>query len=103
MKTTSPPFKMVNAGRPTTRSRHIDIQHFAIQDWKQAGDLELIHIPGIINPADCLTKPVAWILHSRHTGRLMGHYVEPIFLWLNSFLHRLILVSCLCLFLTSCL
>ena len=66
--------KMVNAGRPTTRSRHIDIQHFAIQDWKQAGDLELIHIPGIINPADCLTKPVAWVLHSRHSRRLMGHY-----------------------------
>lgn len=66
--------KMVNAGRPTVRSRHIDIQHFAIQDWKQAGDIHLIHIPGIINPADCLTKPVAWILHSRHARRLMGHY-----------------------------
>ena len=66
--------KMVNAGKPTPRSRHIDIQHFAIQDWKQAGDLKLIHIPGIINPADCLTKPVAWVLHSRHARRLMGHY-----------------------------
>jgi hypothetical protein len=66
--------KIVNAGRPTVRTRHIDIQFFAIQDWKAAGDLVLVHIPGIINPADCLTKPVPWILHSRHSRRLMGHY-----------------------------
>jgi hypothetical protein len=64
--------KMVNAGRPTPRSRHIDIQHFAIQEWKQAGDITLIHIPGIINPSECLTKPVAWILHSRHARRFIG-------------------------------
>jgi hypothetical protein len=25
--------KMINAGKPTGRSRHIDIQYFAIQDW----------------------------------------------------------------------
>jgi hypothetical protein len=25
---------MINASRPTPRSRHIDIQHFAIQEWK---------------------------------------------------------------------
>jgi hypothetical protein len=42
--------KMVNAGRPTVRSRHIHIQHFAIQAWKQAGNIHLLHIPGIINP-----------------------------------------------------
>jgi hypothetical protein len=36
--------KMINAGRPTVRSRHIDIQHFAIQDWKQAGDIRLLHV-----------------------------------------------------------
>jgi hypothetical protein len=28
---------------------------------------------GIIDPADCLTKPVAWILHHCHARRLMGH------------------------------
>jgi hypothetical protein len=25
--------KMINAGKPTERSRHINIQHFAMQDW----------------------------------------------------------------------
>ena len=65
---------MINARRPTERSRHIDIQHFAIQDWKEAKDIVMRHIPGIINPADDLTKPLGWILHERHARRIMGHY-----------------------------
>jgi hypothetical protein len=66
--------RMINAKVPTERSRHIDIQHFAIQDWKAAGDIVMCHIPGIINPSDGLTKPLGWILHSRHARRIMGHY-----------------------------
>ena len=65
---------MVNHRVPTERSRHIDIQHFAIQDWREAGDIVLRHIPGVINPPDDLTKPLGWILHSRHARRIMGHY-----------------------------
>ena len=65
---------IVNARRPTERSRHIDIQHFALQDWKDAGDIEMKFIPGIINPADDLTKPLGWVLHARHARRFMGHY-----------------------------
>jgi hypothetical protein len=67
--------KMVNARIPTDRSRHILIQHFAIQDWKDAGDIVMRHIPGILNPSDDLTKPLGWVLHTRHARRLMGHYV----------------------------
>ena len=66
--------KMINAKIPTERSRHIDIQHFAIQDWKEAGDIIMHHIAGVINPADDLTKPLGWVLHARHARRLMGHY-----------------------------
>ena len=66
--------KMINARVPTERSRHVDIQHFAIQDWHDAGDIVMRHIPGIINPSDDLTKPLGWILHSRHARRIMGHY-----------------------------
>ena len=65
---------MINARVPTERSRHIDIQHFAIQDWKEAGDIVMSFIPGIINPSDDLTKPLGWILHDRHARRIMGHY-----------------------------
>ena len=67
--------KMVNARVPTERSRHIDIQHFAIQDWKDNGDIVMNFIPGVINPADDLTKPLGWVLHARHARRIMGHYV----------------------------
>jgi hypothetical protein len=66
--------KMVNADKPTERSRHIDIQYFAIQDWRKAGQVFLTHLRGILNPSDALTKGVGWVLHSRHTRRLMGHF-----------------------------
>jgi len=65
---------MINARVPTERSRHIDIQHFAIQDWKDAGDVVMKFIPGIINCSDDLTKPLGWVLHERHARRIMGHY-----------------------------
>jgi hypothetical protein len=57
-------FKMVNAKRPTERSGHIDIQHFAIQEWRQRGDIKLAHIPGVINdnhgPAPAIKLPAAF-------------------------------------------
>mmetsp|Transcript_9758 Transcript_9758/g.23903 ORF Transcript_9758/g.23903 Transcript_9758/m.23903 type:complete len:272 (+) Transcript_9758:335-1150(+) len=65
---------MVNNSIPTERSRHIDIQKFAIQGWKDRALVTLSHISGVINPADALTKPLGWILHHRHVRRLHGHY-----------------------------
>jgi Reverse transcriptase (RNA-dependent DNA polymerase) len=68
---------MVNASRPTPRARHIDIQHFALQEWKAAKEIVLSHIPGVINSADSLTKSLGSTLHHRHVRRLMGHYGAP--------------------------
>jgi hypothetical protein len=65
---------IINHGKPTERTRHVDIQWFAIQEWRRAGDLILRHLPGSINPADALTKPLRRILHERHCRRLLGHY-----------------------------
>ena len=65
---------MINNQVPTELLRHIDIQHFAIQDWKERGVIVMQHIAGILNPADDLTKPLGWVLHARHARRLMGHY-----------------------------
>ena len=36
---------MINSSRPTPRSRLIDIQHFAIQEWQANGEIILCHIP----------------------------------------------------------
>ena len=59
---------------PTERTRHMDIRFFQIQDWRIDNDLIMKHIPGILNPSDDLTKPLGWVLHSRHCRRIMGHY-----------------------------
>jgi len=40
---------------PTERTRHMDLCYFAIQDWREAGDIKLVHIKGILNPSDGLT------------------------------------------------
>ena len=65
---------MINESRPTPRACHIDIQHFAIQEWRNKGDVIMQHLHGILNPSDDLTKPLGWVLHSRHARRSMGHY-----------------------------
>jgi hypothetical protein len=57
---------MINENKPTPRSRHIDIQHFAIQEWRARKLIELHHIPGVVNPTDQATKALGWTLHSRH-------------------------------------
>ena len=55
---------MINNSIPT-ESRHIDIQHFAIQDLADAKDIVMQHIPGILSIPDRLTKALRWALHSR--------------------------------------
>ena len=65
---------MINQRKPTTRSRHIDVQFFAIQEWRRQGDILMKHIAGILNPADDSTKALGWILHHRHARRSMGHH-----------------------------
>ena len=65
--------KIIDVNKPTERSRHIDVCFFAIQDWKDTGIITMKRIPGIINLADDLTKPLVYVLHSRHARFIMGH------------------------------
>ena len=69
---------MINNLVPTERSRHIDIQHFAIQDWAKAKDIVMRHIPGILCIPDGLTKALGWVLHSHHARCMMGHFLNSI-------------------------
>ena len=55
---------IINACVPTGRTCHIDVQHFAIQDWNGDGSIEILHTPGGINAPDDLTKPLGWVLHA---------------------------------------
>jgi len=68
---------MINDSKPMAHSWHIVVQYFTIQEWQNRGDLEMKHIPGVINPANNETKALSWILHSRHSRRAMGHYGPP--------------------------
>ena len=69
--------KIINADKPTGRSRHMDIWFFAIQGWKEDGHITVKHTPGAIDPADDLTKPLRCVPHSRHARCMMGHRCVP--------------------------
>ncbi len=64
---------MINEDRPTSHAWHIEIQHFAIQEWCKQGDLIMEHLSGLLNPSNDLTKALSWVLHSRHACHSMGH------------------------------
>ena len=55
---------MINSRVPTERAQHIDIQHFAMQDWAHAKEIDMQHIPGILSIPHRLTKPLRWVLYS---------------------------------------
>jgi len=81
MATTTPIYEdnkscieIVNAHKPTDRVKHLEVPYFRIQNWKEDGYLLMQHIPGILSPPDLLTKPLGWVLHSRHSRRLIGHH-----------------------------
>ena len=63
---------MANASRPTRRTRHMDIKHFALLDWVSTDQLILSSISTHDNPADGLTKSLGPQLFSRHAATLLG-------------------------------
>jgi hypothetical protein len=67
---------MVNAGKPTSRSRHIDIKFYAIQEWVERDLIILQKIDTALNMADHYTKPLPQILFYRHNDYNMG-WVPP--------------------------
>jgi hypothetical protein len=72
-----PTENIVNHNRPTERSCHIKIRYFGLQHWRALGDITLLHVPGIVNPADALTKALARVAQHRLSRFLMGHYRPP--------------------------
>ena len=68
--------KMINENTaPTERCRHVDLRYWAIQDWRRVDQsLLMTHLPGVLNISDDQTKPLGYVLHTRHCRRAMGHY-----------------------------
>ena len=69
---------MINNCVPTEQSCHMNTQHFAIQDWPNAKDIVMQHIPGVPSVPDGLAKALGWVLHFRHAQRMMGHFLNAL-------------------------
>ena len=54
---------MINNCVPIEQFCHSDIQYFTIQDWADAKDIIMQHIPYIVCMPDGLTKPLSCLLH----------------------------------------
>ena len=63
---------MANAGRPTKRTEHIDIRHFAILSWVEQDLITLKRVPTNDNSSDALTKNTPRILFNRHADYILG-------------------------------
>ena len=63
---------MANAQQASTRTRHIDIKHFALVDWVEQDLMILEDIKTAENSSDAMTKATAKILFYRHMDTIMG-------------------------------
>ncbi len=66
---------MAQAGKPTKRTKHVDLKVFALQDWVEHDLLAVKRINSADNPSDVFTKALARTLFYRHTEFLMGKVV----------------------------
>jgi hypothetical protein len=64
---------VANHRRPSGRTRHLDLQYFATQEWVQRGLVFFYKIDGTANPSDAMSKVLYRILHRRHFDRIMGY------------------------------
>jgi hypothetical protein len=48
---------MIDERQPTLQARRIKTQNFAIQEWRNKNELIMVHLQGILNPSDGMTKP----------------------------------------------
>jgi hypothetical protein len=65
---------IVNDSRPTNRTRHVDVQFFAVQQWRDAGLINAKRLPGPINAADSMTKPTPYDTFQRHFRYALGQF-----------------------------
>ena len=63
---------MANAQQPTKRTRHMEIKHFALQDWVLQDLLTLQQIDTKDNYSDVMTKATARVLFHWHINYIMG-------------------------------
>ena len=63
---------MANSSKPTRRTRHVELRHFALLDWTETDQLQLSPIATADNAADALTKALGPQSFTRHRCTLLG-------------------------------
>ena len=63
---------MATAQQPTRRTRHMEIKHFALQDWIEQDLLSLLRIDTSSNISDGFTKQLGRSQFHKHRDSLMG-------------------------------
>lgn len=58
--------KTINYGR----ARHVNVANFWLRERIRDGTMSFVHIPGVDNPADIMTKAVTVDLNNKHTRKL---------------------------------
>ena len=66
---------MAQAGQPTKRTKHIEIKHYALQQWVQQDLITFHRISTSDNSADTLTKATPRTLFYRHNNFIMGRVI----------------------------
>ena len=66
---------MANAQRPTKRTKHMDIKHFALQDWVDRDLITLKRINTSDNYSDAMTKPTGRTIYYRHMDFIQGKVI----------------------------
>jgi deoxyuridine 5'-triphosphate nucleotidohydrolase len=69
---------MANQQQPTKRTRHMDIKHFALQEWVERDLIRLKRINTADNYSDVMTKATARTLFYRHMDFILGKTI-PIY------------------------
>lgn len=64
---------MAEARKPTKKTRHIEIRHYAILDWIEQDLINVKKIHTSDNAADTLNKTLSGTLFHRHNDTLMGN------------------------------
>ena len=67
--------EIANAGRPTKRTKHMDMRHFALQQWVEQDLIVLKHIGTGDNSSDSLTKNTPRVLFNRHNDFILGRTI----------------------------
>ena len=67
--------QMMMAGRPTKRTRHIDIRYFAALHWVETDQLVFMEVSTHHNPSDSMTKQTGRTKFYEHSDFYMGRVI----------------------------